>query len=153
MEKSHKLSKKNYATSPKLYRSSYPLRSRELVSPVCGIFHLSVCMSACLFVSLSACPFVVLSQFVLSLRLCCFALYCLPKSICQGTGFPGFQRFWPPGHIGPISKKHYWTRRWVAEVEFGVLWNCSYFVTFDCFFVILTEYYIIDKHQSKMETL
>ena len=28
----------NHATSPKLYRSYYPHRSRELVSPVCGIF-------------------------------------------------------------------------------------------------------------------
>ena len=28
----------NHATSPKLYRSHYPHRSRELVSPVCGIF-------------------------------------------------------------------------------------------------------------------
>ena len=29
----------NHAASPKLYRSYYPYRSRELVSPVCGIFH------------------------------------------------------------------------------------------------------------------
>ena len=28
----------SHATSPKLYRSYYPHRSRELVSPVCGIF-------------------------------------------------------------------------------------------------------------------
>ena len=28
----------NHATSQKLYRSYYPHRSRELVSPVCGIF-------------------------------------------------------------------------------------------------------------------
>ena len=27
-----------YATSSNLYRSYYPHRSRELVSPVCGIF-------------------------------------------------------------------------------------------------------------------
>ena len=29
----------NHATSSNLYRSYYPHRSRELVSPVCGIFH------------------------------------------------------------------------------------------------------------------
>ena len=31
-------SKINHATSSNLYRSYYPHRSRELVSPVCGIF-------------------------------------------------------------------------------------------------------------------
>ena len=32
----------NHATSPKLYRSYYPHRSRELVSPVCGIFQVAI---------------------------------------------------------------------------------------------------------------
>ena len=31
--------KKNHATSPKLYRSYYPHRLRDSVSPVCGIFY------------------------------------------------------------------------------------------------------------------
>ena len=30
----------NHATSPKLYRSCYPHRSRDSLSPVCGIFYL-----------------------------------------------------------------------------------------------------------------
>ena len=33
----------NLATSPKLYRSYYPHRLRELVSPVCGIFLFKTC--------------------------------------------------------------------------------------------------------------
>ena len=32
------LSKKNHASSQKLYRTYYPHRSRDSVSPVCGIF-------------------------------------------------------------------------------------------------------------------
>ena len=32
------LKKKTLSISPKLYRSYYPHQSRELVSPVCGIF-------------------------------------------------------------------------------------------------------------------
>ena len=32
----------NHATSPKLYRSYYSHRSRELVSSLCGIFHLDL---------------------------------------------------------------------------------------------------------------
>ena len=36
-----KTEKKN-GGPPKLYRSSYPHRARELVSPVCGIFFLSL---------------------------------------------------------------------------------------------------------------
>ena len=36
----------NHATSSNLYRSYYPHRSRELVSPVCGIFLISFLCSA-----------------------------------------------------------------------------------------------------------
>ena len=39
------LKKINHATSQKLYRSYYPHRSRDSLSPVCGIFLLLVCMS------------------------------------------------------------------------------------------------------------
>ena len=52
----------NHATSPKLYRSYYPHRSRDSLSPVCGIFkasalwayafYKSICPSVCL----SVCP-------------------------------------------------------------------------------------------------
>ena len=36
----------NHATSPKLYRSYYPCRSRDSLSPVCGIFSSAVQLTA-----------------------------------------------------------------------------------------------------------
>ena len=41
----------NHATSSKLYRSYYPHRTRELVSPVCGIFSEKKERKKCNFVS------------------------------------------------------------------------------------------------------
>ena len=38
LKKKFKKNNLNHATSPKLYRSYYPHWSRELLSPVCGIF-------------------------------------------------------------------------------------------------------------------